>query len=99
LIWSAKESALKALREGLRLDTRSVVVSLLEGTSDSVPWRPLQVRCPDNSIFRGWWRNTNRVLRTLVAYPAPDLPIALKVQPLQIISSNTPEQETLEPAW
>jgi 4'-phosphopantetheinyl transferase len=28
LLWSAKESALKALREGLRLDTRSVVVSL-----------------------------------------------------------------------
>lgn len=27
LIWSAKESALKALREGLRLDTRSVRVS------------------------------------------------------------------------
>ncbi|MBZ5549402.1 MAG: 4'-phosphopantetheinyl transferase superfamily protein [Acidobacteriia bacterium] len=28
LLWSGKESALKALREGLRLDTRSVVVSL-----------------------------------------------------------------------
>jgi 4'-phosphopantetheinyl transferase len=28
LLWSAKESALKALREGLRLDIRSVVVSL-----------------------------------------------------------------------
>ncbi len=29
LLWSAKESALKALRTGLRLDTRSVIVSLL----------------------------------------------------------------------
>jgi 4'-phosphopantetheinyl transferase len=28
LLWTGKESALKALREGLRLDTRSVVVSL-----------------------------------------------------------------------
>jgi len=28
LLWSAKESALKALREGLRWDTRSVIVSL-----------------------------------------------------------------------
>jgi len=28
LLWSGKESALKALREGLRLDTRSVVVTL-----------------------------------------------------------------------
>ena len=29
LLWSAKESALKLLREGLRLDTRHVVVSFL----------------------------------------------------------------------
>jgi 4'-phosphopantetheinyl transferase len=31
LLWSAKESALKALHEGLRLDTRSVIVSMAEG--------------------------------------------------------------------
>ena len=31
LLWSAKESALKALREGLRLDTRSVTVSPING--------------------------------------------------------------------
>jgi 4'-phosphopantetheinyl transferase len=31
LLWSAKESALKALRAGLRLDTRSVVVNLVDG--------------------------------------------------------------------
>jgi 4'-phosphopantetheinyl transferase len=30
LLWSEKESALKALREGLRLDTRRVIVSLAE---------------------------------------------------------------------
>lgn len=30
LFWSAKESALKALHEGLRLDTRSVIVNLSE---------------------------------------------------------------------
>jgi len=30
LLWSAKESALKALRTGLRLDTRSVIVSLVD---------------------------------------------------------------------
>jgi 4'-phosphopantetheinyl transferase len=32
LLWSAKESALKALRTGLRLDTRSVIVSLPNST-------------------------------------------------------------------
>ena len=31
LLWSTKESALKALRTGLRLDTRSVVVNLVDG--------------------------------------------------------------------
>jgi 4'-phosphopantetheinyl transferase len=33
LLWSAKESALKALRAGLRLDTRSVIVTLGGGLS------------------------------------------------------------------
>jgi 4'-phosphopantetheinyl transferase len=36
LIWSAKESALKALRAGLRLDTRSVVVTFLDDFFDKV---------------------------------------------------------------
>ena len=31
LLWSAKESALKAMGEGLRLDTRSVAVSVVDG--------------------------------------------------------------------
>jgi len=35
LLWSAKESALKALHEGLRLDTRSVTVSLRESALTS----------------------------------------------------------------
>jgi 4'-phosphopantetheinyl transferase len=33
LLWSAKESALKAMGEGLRLDTRSVVVSVVDAQS------------------------------------------------------------------
>ena len=35
LLWSGKESALKALRVGLRLDTRSVMVSLDEAEQES----------------------------------------------------------------
>ena len=45
LLWSAKESALKALREGLRLDTRSVTVSPLTGRSISTAGSPLRVLC------------------------------------------------------
>jgi len=38
LLWSAKESALKALRTGLRLDTRSVIVSpLAQDQGDDEP--------------------------------------------------------------
>src|SRR5579872_273420 len=33
LLWSAKESALKALQQGLRRDTRSVVLAFLNGSS------------------------------------------------------------------
>ena len=42
LLWSGKESALKALREGLRLDTRSVVVTLDDGTRESAEGRMRQ---------------------------------------------------------
>ena len=43
LLWSAKESALKALGVGLRLDTRSLWASPAEG-QDPDTWRPLLVR-------------------------------------------------------
>jgi 4'-phosphopantetheinyl transferase len=97
LLWSAKESALKALHEGLRLDTRSVVVSLPEGIEhpkqneytcvgnpDSVlaqhrsTWHPLKVNCTGGEVFHGWWRQSDGFLRTLVAAPATNSPIALR---------------------
>jgi 4'-phosphopantetheinyl transferase len=81
LLWSAKESALKALREGLRLDTRSVVVSLGEETLDRNDWSPLQVRCADGRSFDGWWQQTHAIVRTLVANPPPDSPILLSSIP------------------
>jgi 4'-phosphopantetheinyl transferase len=97
LLWSGKESALKALREGLRLDTRSVVVSLddveqggaekgLGPFADSVlaprphavnRWLPFHVRCTSGQVFRGWWQNTETLVRTLVAAPPPAPPIML----------------------
>ena len=77
LLWSAKESALKALHAGLRLDTRQVIVRLLEA-SDLNGWRPLRVHSTEGQIFDGWWQRTNDTIRTLVANPSPDLPILLK---------------------
>ena len=100
LLWSAKESALKALHVGLRADTRSVSVDPVgsldnwfeEKTEDMIEggrptelsnlsatnWRPLQVHCADGTIFRGWWRHSGNILRTMVAAPPPVPPIELK---------------------
>jgi 4'-phosphopantetheinyl transferase len=63
LIWSAKESALKALRAGLRLDTRSVVVSPGNGPG---LWHPLHVRHDSGRVFTGWWQtHGDRCARSL----------------------------------
>jgi 4'-phosphopantetheinyl transferase len=67
VIWSAKEAALKALRHGLRVDTRSIEilhVARLEGASangiepSGQMWHKVQIRCtlPNSSAFYGWWR-------------------------------------------
>jgi len=77
LLWSAKESALKALHMGLRLSTQSVIVKPVEGF-DLNGWSPLQVRCPGDRIFRGWWQYRDDIVRTLVANPTPDTPIRLR---------------------
>ncbi len=76
LLWSAKESALKALREGLRLDTRSVAVTPVDGAFDLNGWSPLQV-CADGRSFQGWWQPAHSVVRTIVADPPSDSPILL----------------------
>jgi 4'-phosphopantetheinyl transferase len=76
-LWSAKESALKALHAGLRLDTRGVIVSLANAPSDGEGWSSLQVRCNGGRIFEGWWQSAGGMVRTLVASPAPGVPIDL----------------------
>ena len=77
LLWSAKESALKALRTGLRLDTRSVVVTSMDRSFEVNGWRGLQIRCSEGNVFKGWWQSAHNIVRTLVADPAPQPPILL----------------------
>jgi 4'-phosphopantetheinyl transferase len=99
LLWSVKESALKALHIGLRLDTRSIVVNLHDDPQPSEEtrsaeddpfcfrllsgnrgWRTLQVRDPWGRILVGWWQQDSaKLLRTLVAAPAPNQPILLNL--------------------
>lgn len=76
LIWSAKESALKALHTGLRLDTRSLIVSAGESAGD---WHPLQVRKEDDGqIFVGWWQEFEGFVRTMVSN------IVKPIQPIKL---------------
>jgi 4'-phosphopantetheinyl transferase len=94
LLWSAKESALKALREGLRLDTRSVIVIPCATSFPFNQWSQLRVRhtggrCaagrdpgdhyPGDQIFHGWWQHADGILRTVVAAPPPHPPVRLRV--------------------
>jgi 4'-phosphopantetheinyl transferase len=76
LLWSAKESALKVLRTGLRRDPRSVEVSVPRVSSSG--WAPLAVRVAESATFAGWWRRDGRFLLTAVAEPAVPAPVALE---------------------
>jgi len=79
LLWSAKESALKALQEGLRLDTRSVVVGPLEFIRDLKDWQPIQVRHTEGQVFHGWCRSAESFVQTLVSLPPPNRPTPVQV--------------------
>jgi 4'-phosphopantetheinyl transferase len=72
LLWSAKESALKALGYGLRLDTRSVNAApagfLQTGGEE---WRQVSVAHIGGRTFRGWWRVSRDLVYTVVADQPP----------------------------
>jgi 4'-phosphopantetheinyl transferase len=82
LLWSAKESALKAFHTGLRLDTRSVVVQLpqqqhgAQVAGESI-WTRLEVRHQDGRILNGWWQHSGKLVRTMVSDPVSSSPIFL----------------------
>jgi 4'-phosphopantetheinyl transferase len=67
LIWCAKETALKILREGMRRDARSIRIRPdrrgLEGS-----WNTWTGRCLESSrVFYGWWRSWDGYLYTLAS--------------------------------
>ena len=75
LVWSAKESALKVLRTGLRRDTRTLEVTLAAPEADG--WGELTVRAAEGAEFPGWWRREGRFLHTVAAQDASPPPVAL----------------------
>ncbi len=55
MIWSAKESTLKALRTGLQVDTRSVEV-VVDGDHADADWRVARTRAAEAGEFGCLWR-------------------------------------------
>jgi 4'-phosphopantetheinyl transferase len=77
LMWSAKESALKVLRTGLRRDTRSVEVNVEDPGADAAGWGRLTVSTTEGTVFPGWWRRDGVFLLTLAADTALPRPSQL----------------------
>jgi 4'-phosphopantetheinyl transferase len=78
LVWSAKESALKVLRTGLRRDTRTVEVTVVQPDARHREgrdgWGRLELRPDGDDPMAGWWRRDGRFLLTVAAaqhLPAP----------------------------
>jgi 4'-phosphopantetheinyl transferase len=72
LVWSAKESAVKALGTGWRVDTRSAEV-LAFRAGGAGEWQSLRVRCSGfQDPLEGWWRHDGEfILTTLSSPPSP----------------------------
>ncbi len=67
LIWSAKEAALKALRKGLRLDTRAVEILRIANSEKKDDWEEIgaKMTIPPYHSFRIWYRDEGQFVLTL----------------------------------
>jgi 4'-phosphopantetheinyl transferase len=80
LIWSAKESALKVLQTGLRRDTRSVEVDLVDAAGQE-RWTRLAVRSEEGLVFPGWWRRYGDFVLTCAAAADHGSPVSVEEPP------------------
>jgi 4'-phosphopantetheinyl transferase len=68
VVWCAKESVMKALREGLRIPPKAVEVTPERGPADGT-WRPFGARGPAGETWQGWWRAEEGFVLGAVASP------------------------------
>lgn len=78
LIWSAKESVLKALAVGLRMDTRCVSVSIDISEDVVKGWQRFSAVLVDGRSFAGWWCRDADWLRTIAGSSATLTPCPLR---------------------
>ena len=78
LLWTAKEAAAKARREGLRLDPRHAVATPTGIGSTTPGWRRLQVVWSDGGgCAAGWWRGEPGWVMAIAGEPVSGVPRAL----------------------
>jgi len=75
VVWSAKESALKVCRAGLRRDTRELDVTV--GAPGHDGWGALWVEDREGGGYPGWWRRDGRFVLTVAARMPIGRPAAL----------------------
>lgn len=80
LIWSAKESVLKVLTVGLRVDTRSISVFIGDvAESDVGGWQQFSAVGEDGRRFGGWWHRYSTWFRTIAGSCPMSTPVALSL--------------------
>jgi len=88
-LWSVKESALKALCCGLRMDTRSVnAVPAGDPWTPGVQWRRVSAAHINGRTFHGWWRKSRNLVYTVVADPPPLQLVALQPNVAHVLVST-----------
>ena len=80
LIWSAKESALKLLQLGLRVDTRCVSINVSNAIEVSSKWKRFDAAFVDGRIYKGWWQLSGEWVRTQLGALPSHSPIELHLQ-------------------
>jgi 4'-phosphopantetheinyl transferase len=74
LVWSAKEAASKARREGLRLNVRQATVEADGLIRSQHSWQPLRVIWEGGAADFGWWREAPGWVMAVVSDPGSAAP-------------------------
>jgi 4'-phosphopantetheinyl transferase len=77
LLWSAKESVLKALRKGLTVDTRRARITAFDAAHGEEWCRFSAQDDHAGDPFTGWWRSREGMIHTMVSDSSGERPAAL----------------------
>lgn len=77
LIWSAKESVLKTIRQGLKSDTRSVLIDL-DDLKLTEGWNRIGAKLSRfDKEYHGWWLYKEKYILTIFSSESTEAPIEL----------------------